>query len=284
MSAPSSAPSWSPAVTWLIQTNLGDAADIAALQAACAALGLPCRGFEAVPFSDALPELEDAPGPVVFYGAARLVAHVVASGRWWPGGFFDPERFRASRWLPRYAPFALNASATWTTLREAAARSDWDDARAWFVRPDGDLKEFAGAVMDMAHLRGWAERLEARDCGWLLDVPILVAPPVEIDREWRVVVVDGVAVAGSRYRSAGRLDIVAELPDVARALAERAAAAWAPAPVFVLDVAQARGEAWVLEVNGFNSAGLYACDPRAVVAQVSRWVEATWQARQGGQG
>jgi hypothetical protein len=34
----------------------------------------------------------------------------------------------------------------------------------------------------------------------------------------------------------------------------------------------------VLEVGSFSCAGLYACDPAAVVAGVSRIARATWQA------
>ncbi|ABC31369.1 hypothetical protein HCH_04670 [Hahella chejuensis KCTC 2396] len=52
---------------------------------------------------------------------------------------------------------------------------------------------------------------------------------------------------------------------------EKMAARWSPAPVFVMDVAACAGALYVLEINGFNSSGFYACDIETIVREVSAY-------------
>jgi len=101
-------------------------------------------------------------------------------------------------------------------------------------------------------------------------MPVVVAPVRSIAREWRYVVVDREVIAGSAYASDGRSalpDSPGGAPwtfaaDVARQLAP-------PEDVYVMDICEADGRLWLLELNPFSGADLYACDCREVVAAVS---------------
>ena len=50
-----------------------------------------------------------------------------------------------------------------------------------------------------------------------------------------------------------------------------------PDSVFVMDVCEdSDGRFWLLEINSFSSAGLYACDKAKIVKEVSAIAEEEW--------
>jgi hypothetical protein len=99
-----------------------------------------------------------------------------------------------------------------------------------------------------------------------------VAAPVRaIGREWRYVVVDQAVVAGSAYAAAGRAARADDPAGEPWAFAAAIAAKMTPPErVYVLDVCEADGRLWLLELNPFSGADLYACAGGDVVAAVSR--------------
>lgn len=114
--------------------------------------------------------------------------------------------------------------------------------------------------------------LAALDHGFYYDdpaLPVVVAPVRSVGREWRYVVVDRLVVAGSAYASDGR----SALPD------DPGGSPWAfasdlarqidpPEDVYVMDVCEADGQLWLLELNPFSGADLYACRCQDIVAAV----------------
>ncbi|WP_438031924.1 ATP-grasp domain-containing protein [Sorangium sp. So ce204] len=115
-------------------------------------------------------------------------------------------------------------------------------------RPNDDLKRFTGQVLRFSEcvalfqtLRGAARPVEPTS-------EVVLGEPREIDGEWRLFVVDGEVVTGSMYRPSGDSHLPRELID----FAERAASRWAPASVFVLDVARVDGAWKIVECNCFN--------------------------------
>lgn len=262
-------------VFWLVQSNLGSTRAIEDLSAAFAALGQPHALVTAIPFSDELPEVE-VRSPVVAYGATGWITRIATSGVFAPGAFFDLEAFRVSAWAPRYGERFVNAGAAFTTLGELSAQSRGEDDLL-FLRPDRDLKAFAGEVVRFGDVRAWCARLRDGELALGPDEPVVVAEPQRIRQEWRVFVCDGVAVAASRYRVDFRLAPDADTPLEVLRFAEECAGIHAPAPVFVLDIAEVAAGLRVIEVNCLHSAGFYEADVRAIVEGVSqataRWID-----------
>lgn len=259
------------AVRWVLQDNLGSRADLAALQSALDRYAISWTAVSCVPFDDAPPDVPTE-GRVLFYGATTLVTNVARARRWRPGVYFDEERFAFEALRAGYGDALLNASSEVLTVAEIAARDD-DPEALYFVRPANDLKEFAGMVRSFGELRAWAHGLASSDGPAGLRSRLQLAAPVNIAREWRVVVVDGAAVAASQYRVSGRLAVDADVPDAVRAFAEAMAARYAPAPVFMLDVGEVDEALRVIETNCFHSAGFYACDVRAIVRRVTAYAK-----------
>lgn len=209
-------------------------------------------------------------GPVVFHGSLGNAARLAG---WLAGSFCDAPAFHCSAWYPRAAQWLLHEPTRIVPAEELVAdpRSVFASIGAGdqaFVRPDSPLKPFSGRV-----LRVDGVTLQALDHGFYYDdarLPVVVAPVRTVGREWRFVVVDGQVVAGSGYIAEGRV-ATAESPD-GRAWAFAggiAAVLEGPQPVYVLDVCEVDGALYLLELNPFSGADLYACDLDAVVPAVS---------------
>jgi hypothetical protein len=210
---------------------------------------------------------------VVFHGSLGNAAVVAERLPWRPGSFCDTQGFRCSGWYSRADQWLLHRTWTLSSVEELVTTADDVLARVgapdiFFVRPDSPLKPFSGRVLRRDEIS-----LAALDYGFYYDdkrLSVIVAPVRAVHREWRYVVVSGEVVAGSAYQAEGR----SALPDepsgepwvfasgIARQLV-------APQDVFVLDVCEADGGLFLLELNPFGGADLYECDRAAVVAAVS---------------
>jgi ATP-grasp domain-containing protein len=250
---------------WAIQTNL-NSLDPALLADACRSVGLEVFEFEARTGLD----LPDAPvdRPVLFYGSTFLVQTALSSNRWNPCAYFDEQQFRYSRYLAEYGPRMLNDDAEMTTLQELASRSI-PSTDHLFIRPDSDLKPFAGALWPFAMFLKFVERVKEGGDEAAMKMPVFVAPRKQIGHEWRLFVVDQRVSSGSHYRFMGDTDIVSDVPDEVVSFANEIAAIWSPARAFVLDIASVGTELRLVELNGLHSCSFYAADVTRIVADIS---------------
>ncbi|MET9953154.1 ATP-grasp domain-containing protein [Streptomyces sp. NPDC006339] len=161
-------------------------------------------------------------------------------------------------WLAQLPEEFTGRRVTLTTL----ARARRELARPAFVKPPVD-KSFAPAVYEDGG------RLPDDLPG---DTPVLVSEPVTFAAEYRLFVLDGRVVAGSRYLSYGRLDPGPAAPDALRFGAELLAAVGGTLPsAVVVDVGRTEEAGWaVVEANMAWFAHCYAADPAAVLDVVLR--------------
>ena len=252
--------------SWIVQDNLPKSQSAWRIRSACEKLGLPFYPINVTARSTEPPPMPDIVGPFVLHGGTTFIVHALKDNRWRPGLFFDPARFRHSQYAQHYGPLLLNETAsirTWDSLLHEVG----SDHEQFFLKPNDDLKHFTGAVMSRGQLKKMDS--EMHRSGVPLDpaTEIVVAGPVEVDAEWRLFLVDGRVVSGSMYRPTAE----PALPEEAVQLAERAAQRWAPAPVFVMDVARANGAWKIVECNCFNGSGFYVADVERVISAVSNY-------------
>jgi hypothetical protein len=116
--------------------------------------------------------------------------------------------------------------------------------------------------------------LKALDHGFYygdIDLPVIVAPVVNVGREWRYVVVQDEVVAGSAYEADGRTAIPDDPSGTHWEFAQSIAKEMAPPQdVFVMDICEVDERLRLLELNPFSGADLYAYDVNKVVEAVSR--------------
>lgn len=264
---------------WICQNNLGSTEDVQKIQRACEDYGYDFMGVRVIPFSDELPDVP-SDVPVVFYGATNWIQKIHRSGRWTPGTFLNEESV-CSLWIEKYGARCVNWGCLRSTPDDPFLLGDSDlvdTARPFsrdecvFVRPDRDNKAFSGQVMTLEELGDWKSGMTG-DLAEIGNEPVIIAPPVRIDVEWRLFIVDGKVVSGSQYRQNGLLDVGFECPREVFSLAEECAEIYSPAPVFVLDACMIADELVprVLEIGCFNSAGFYVSDIDAIIRSISEY-------------
>lgn len=258
-------------VLWIVQTNLGQHSDIRRWVDALRAEGIACREVDDIkPMSDDVPDIA-WDGPVVCYGTTNFTQ--ACRGRYVPGVWHDDENFTYAAWAEHLGELLLNSpdSTTRTTIARFVDCDEPDD-RLVFVRPERDAKEFSGEVKTVGEFREFCRDVVRSDGAYFQlsgDTAVVVGEPYGISEEWRFFVVDGEPVSASRYRFRGRLCTVEGAPDDVWEFARMVAERWSPAPVYTLDICRSADNLYVMEAQGFNSAGCYAADLRPVVRRVS---------------
>ncbi|WP_044969312.1 MULTISPECIES: ATP-grasp domain-containing protein [Sorangium] len=255
--------------TWIVQTNVEPGSTSpAALRRACSTEQRPFHEVSVIAGSATLPELPRIDGPVVLHGRTTLILRAFEHPRWRHGVFFDPARFQHRSYVAAYGDQMLNADAQVMSWERLLAEPRAPNELV-FLKPNDDLKRFTGQVLRFSEcvalfqtLRGAARPVEPTS-------EVVLGEPREIDGEWRLFVVDGEVVTGSMYRPSGDSHLPRELID----FAERAASRWAPASVFVLDVARVDGAWKIVECNCFNGSRFYSADVERVVRTVSEHQE-----------
>jgi hypothetical protein len=258
---------------WIVQTNLINEKDVKSLEEACEEHGYEFYHVTVVPFSDAVPCVDDEQ-PTIFYGATGWIDTIYKcnrfrNGYWDPGVYFNSDSTYPV-WTEKYDKYVLNDVFQETTLLELA-KCEYAPDMEFFVRPSNDQKAFAGNVMRFSEIQDWGNKLftDETDLGSL---PIIVAEPLSIAHEWRLFMVDGKVSSGSHYRAQNRLSVDPNVADSVIEFAEKRATEYSPEPVFVMDIGQCGGRLYVIEVGCFNSSGFYASDISKIVKDVSEYI------------
>lgn len=263
---------------WILQSNLRamkhdeTRAVIEALQN----LVLPWAAIPLLPFETDIREIP-WDGPRVYFGSTNLVRNAAALANPRDPVFFDEAVFRPSVWGKRFGDAYLNSDARFTTVGELLGVIDFA-TEPFFVRPDADLKAFTGQVVEPDEVEKLFSEWSHGYSSFGKDLKIVIASPKQIDSETRTWIVDGEMEAAVTYRENGQrvvkpldLDEHPELRQFARDLVRP----WAPAKVFVLDVAQTPLGPKAIEVNAFHCSGLYHTSMALpVVRAVSNYVAA----------
>lgn len=206
-------------------------------------------------------------GPCMVYGFGGMVDLARQQG-WQPGGW-DGDAFTSQSIVAQYGSDALNAHAIITTWDQALAVAQQQGWERVFTRPNSESKEFAGAVHSLASLATFVDGLTS--CSYLdeRNEPMIVAPVQTITREWRIFVVGGRLISASQYMECGVLTPEPGAPMHVLDFSQQMITRFAPAPAFVLDIAEVEEDdattLKVIELNAITSSGFYAADKSAIL-------------------
>lgn len=169
----------------------------------------------------------------------------------------------------------LNADGWSSTLRSltpSLLETKFGGHEKIFIKPAEDTKTFSGQLVRIGSLEDWANSMiqSGYASPELVDEAVFVSAPQQLGCEWRAFVVDGHVVTASCYKQYGRVMPEVWLPDGLPEFLETCVNLYDPLPGYALDVTQVEdGSFRVLEMNTLNHAGLYACDPLAIVKAVN---------------
>lgn len=219
---------------------------------------------------------------VVVHGSLQLGREVQRKTRWIPGVYCNLPQFECVYYYPRFGDHLLNADymvLPFGTLknRRGLATTNFGSDDCVFLRPSSGFKTFTGRVVELIE---WYR--EMRDLSSKLnpETLVLVCRPIEIVKEWRLVVTDRV-IAHSQYKegegiiriTGTDLKKIRETPPEVIAYGEQVLKEvnFHPDPIWTLDICKtAYGDLKVLEVGSFSCAGLYACDPEPIIDEVNK--------------
>lgn len=208
--------------------------------------------------------------PVIYYGSQSLVNSMLRFSVW-----YNKETFKCSSYYPKYGnklfnkDYVLVPAGDFERLRynlEYYFSPHGNGIGPLFIRPNSGFKHFTGGIVKHA------ETLKQFLAGQVMfdEELILVSSQKDINREWRLLIVDGKVVAGSQYREANEIKIKKGYPKEVVKFAE-SCMDWTPDSCFILDIVEdAREDLFIMEINSFNTSGLYESELSEVVKAVSK--------------
>ncbi|MFP2962487.1 ATP-grasp domain-containing protein [Myxococcus sp. 1LA] len=245
---------------WVIQNNLFSEPGFHTLLDVLQHGGLPHTVVKVIPFDGGITPAVDIDGQVIVMGSLSLVRYATRRG-WTPGAFIN-DNFDFRVWREHLRPHLLNGDALLHRFEDVPPQHG-----PFFIRPCLDDKAFSGMVTTWDDFSAWRERVLALGESPTLtaDTWVAVSPPKHIQREYRMVVVDGRVVTGSRYKLGDRVASSTEVEPEVHAFAQAMAGTWEPDRAYVLDVFMHDRGLYVGEFNNLNGAGFYAYDVAKMV-------------------
>jgi hypothetical protein len=263
-------------ITWIVQDNLGSTSSTAdSIKLACENEEQPYVPIQLIPFSNELPKMPEVDGKFVLYGRTTLMLNAYSDDFWKNGLFFNPDFFTPECYKKHWGDMMLNSDAFVVKLRDipkirSNELSHMSLDSEFFIRPNDDLKLFQSGVVTLEDLIKMPDNATDDPSEPVnLNTEISISSVKNIDREWRLIIVDKKFISGSEYIPEVKSFVPAEVID----FAEKAAEIWTPAPVFVMDIAFDGSSFKIIECNCFNGSGFYASDLDLIVRVVSKYVE-----------
>lgn len=226
---------------------------------------------------------------VVVHGSLQLGRAVQRNTRWVPGVYCNLPKFECIYYYPRFGEHLLNYDYVILPFGTLKNKRKWiekqfGDQGCVFLRPSSGFKTFTGQVIEFCE---WDR--EMRNMSFKIDPEglVLISKPIEIIKEWRLVVSNHV-VASSQYKEGKGLirltgsDLV-KINNTPQHILDYGedilhTVKFNPDNIWTMDICEtASGEIKVLEVGSFSCAGLYACDPDPIIDEVNSLALSEWE-------
>jgi len=271
---------------WVVQNNLYNEVGYARFIKALERLGVDYLIVKPVPFTnkilpadydsweedfDSTPELEIENNQKIMICGATSLSRISKAKGWTPGTYLN-DNFDFSKWRDGFGKEnILNGDATVGLVRNISIPY-YNYPNYFFVRPVHDTKSFSGTVMSKEELDEWLvsiDKIKEEEFVPLhRNTEIMISNSKTIDAEYRMFIVDGKVVTGSRYKLGNRVisDEYVE-PDVYR-YTQRMIKIWTPCEAFVMDIAITPLGMKVIEINNINSSGFYDADVQKIIMAI----------------
>jgi hypothetical protein len=213
---------------------------------------------------------------VVTYGSMGFVRNLVRARQWQPTAWFNECLLCCHHYYGFWGRHLLQRNYRFLPLGEVRRQVDTlysevgRDGRL-FIRPDDNLKSFAGTVVLRDKFDRWLNQNVS-----CYDLPpsllCMVSTPQQILGEWRLVIAERQILTASAYIAEDRSASATAVPDEVLTAARRILAdgSFDPFPIYVMDIAQAAEGYFLMEIGSLNCSSLYACDLEKVVNVATR--------------
>lgn len=182
-------------LAWYVQTNLVQERNIETIKDACSRTGVTFRSHTAISFSDVL-ELPETTNLLIPYGSTTLIKNFAKANIDRSGLFFDSEKFRTSKWIKELGKLMLNSDSLVLPLNEVHKAP----FETFFMKPDNDLKDFTGSVVDKSELAKFVDQISCGGFTFDSSIPVVICSPKNTGLEWRIFMIGDEVIAQSSYR------------------------------------------------------------------------------------
>ena len=216
----------------------------------------------------------DSSRKVIFYGSVNFINRM-ADLNFNPGVFGSNESYSYKN-LCENVPHEMifNSPSDPYTVHGTAvdilkSLENREESELFFFKPGDDSKFIAGQVASVSDIR--------LKCNQLLNNqipdadgnnPLLISVPYGIESEYRLFVVNGEIVTGSKYYPNQDPEIPNEVIQYGKEVIKH----WNPEPLFVLDVVVSNSNYFVMEIQNFHSAGHYMADKDKLVKSIHQYL------------
>lgn len=232
-------------------------------------------------------ELFPADACVVFYGSINLARQLQRETNWIPGPICNFEMLRRSIYSQYYHPYLLDSEPifmTWglfKSLLRSRAKIIQDKATIGkvFIAPDTGLKTFTGQTIDILDYKFDLAYIDSRCRDENL---IMVTTAAKMYHEYRLLVVDGKIITGTRYRWDGKLDPDSFVPqpvlDYANSMLTDTKGTFVPDIGFTLDFHMDNSnQVRLIECNAISVSGWYQSDANQAIEAISAVAIREWR-------
>lgn len=188
--------------------------------------------------------------------------------------WLNAPEYKCSSYYPYFEGLLLNSDYVFLPKKSIDVRSirgtikEVFKSDRIFIRPDSGLKGFTGQVFDFsANNHQWSK--ESIGMHWR--EMVVLASPKDIEKEFRFVCTEqGEIISGCQYLSTNPLDTnttaTKEAWDKCKEVLD---SSYFPDPMFTVDICCSNGKYYLLELNGFCTAGLYDDNLTKIISKAS---------------
>jgi hypothetical protein len=218
--------------------------------------------------------------PVIFLGSINMTAIVQQHlHHCFPVSYGSNDKYLCSKYMTHFGEYLFNDKYSIISLKEFHRQKEffiniYGKEGYIFLRPDSGQKTFQAKLIETRDIDRFCEAQK-----FIEHDLVVVSTPKNIQWEGRFVVSkDGEIIAQSTYRQDGKSVVTPSVPRESIELCNKLIKiGYYPDSIFCIDICQdSDGNYWLLEINSFSSAGLYACDKNKVVNKLSEIVENDW--------
>lgn len=233
------------------------------------------NGFK---FSDL--EGYDENSPVMFLGSIEMTNTAFKQmPNCFPVAYCNQKNYLCTKYMSHFGKYLFNDKYSIISLKEFHRHKFFyygvfGNEALIFIRPDSGQKLFQAQLLDLLDCDRFLEHNKHIE-----HELVVISCPKNIIWEGRFVVSTRKdIVANSTYRYQGQITKIPSVPVGATKLVkELLEIGYYPDSVFVMDICQDNdNNFWLLELNSFSSAGMYACNKTDIVKYVSNIAEEEW--------